>query len=225
MEWRTACGALAITTLVAAASAGPRAATAPAAGTEGTDLSGAWELNRDLSSAPGGGWAGPDGGGRGGRPHGGGGRGAGGGGGRGGFGGGFGGRGGPGGGGRPEGERPSREDTEARRALMQEILELPARFTIAQDGEKVVFIEPDGVVRTYLANGKSERHQLTNGTIETTTSWSGATLQMRIAVGARGVVLRTFERRDDPRRLEVATGPEHGAKDARRMTVYDDAGR
>ena len=98
-------------------------------------------------------------------------------------------------------------------------------LTIAQDGEKVVFIEPDGVVRTYLANGKSERHQLTNGTIETTTSWSGATLQMRIAVGARGVVLRTFERRDDPRRLEVATGPEHGAKDARRMTVYDDAGR
>ncbi len=134
---------------LAVASANGRAA-APA------QLAGAWEMNRDLGTAPGSEPGGVDGAGMG-RPGARGGRGAGrgpggGGGGRGPGGGGGGGIGRGGGGGRsgggPSGGAPSSEDMEARRALMQEVMTLPARMTIAQDGDKVVVIEPDGVVRT-----------------------------------------------------------------------------
>ncbi|MGE0816196.1 MAG: hypothetical protein AB7O28_16475 [Vicinamibacterales bacterium] len=189
-------------------------------------LSGAWTLNRDLSAAPGGTPV-PDGGmrGRGGRRGGGpGGRGPGGG-----FGGGpggFGGGGGRRGGGPAEGGRPSSEDMEARRALMQEVMELPARFTIAQDGDRLSMIEPDGVVRTYVANGQAEKHALTSGTIETRSRWDGTTLRMEIRVGDRMAVVRTFAvQGDDPRRLDVRTTFDGAPKDRGRLAVYDEEAR
>lgn len=194
------------------------------------DFRGAWMLNRDLSTAPGSELgAPPEGrGGRGGRGPGGmggpgGGMGGRGGGGRGGFGGG--GRGGGGRSGDRDGgdARARRDDMDARRALMDEVLQFPPRFTIAQDGDKFVVIEPDGVVRTYLANGKAEKHQLTNGTVETTTSWDGAHLRMTVAAGERLRILRTFELKPDPRRLEVTTAFEGGPKDRHQLAVYDPA--
>lgn len=186
-------------------------------------LAGAWELNRDLSAPPGGTPL-PGGADRGGRRRGpgGGGRGPGG---SGGFGGGrpggMGGgrsRGGPG----ESGERPSKEDMEARRALLDEVLQPPARFTIAQDGDKLSIIEPDGVVRTYVADGKAEKHALTNGTIETKSAWSGATLRMEIAID-RMEVVRTFEiTSTDPRRLKIVTVAGRERKDEGRAAVYDE---
>jgi hypothetical protein len=180
------------------------------------NLTGQWELNRDLSSAPGG-MPGRDGGSRGPGGRGGGGRVGGG------FGGMGGGRGGMGGG-RGGGERPTPEDMEAQRALMQEVTQLPSRVTITQDGDKVMVAEPDGVVRSYLVNGKTEKHQLTHGTIETKSSWDNAQLKMEITVG-RAKLVRTFGVRDNPRRLEVATSFEGAPKDARRLTVYDETPR
>lgn len=188
------------------------------------DLAGAWVLNADLSRE-GTGAAPPDTGGR--RVPGGRGRGGPGGGGQG-PGGGFGG--GGFGGGRPgrdggPAERPSAEEVEARRALMQEIMTLPRRLTIAQDGDKVSFIETDGVLRTYVANGKNEKHALTNGTIETKSSWDGARLTMEIRLGERVTLVRTFALRADPRRLEVTTSFDRAPKDASQVTVYDEADR
>ena len=189
------------------------------------DLGGAWVLNRDLGTAPGS-EPGPGPGGREGRGRGpgggapGGGRGGpGGGGGFGGFGGRGGGRGGPGGG----GPRGTREDMETRRALMDEVMRLPPRFTLAQEGDKVVIIEPDGVVRTYLVNGRKEKHQLTNGTIETTSSWDKATLKMDIVVGERMKLVRTFALTSDPRRLQVTTVFDGGPKDRAMVEVFDEA--
>ena len=189
------------------------------------DLGGAWVLNRDLGTAPGS-EPGPGPGGREGRGRGpgggapGGGRGGpGGGGGFGGFGGRGGGRGGPGGG----GPRGTREDMETRRALMDEVMRLPPRFTLAQEGDKVVIIEPDGVVRTYLVNGRKEKHQLTNGTIETTSSWDKATLKMDIVVGERLTLVRTFALTPDPRRLQVTTVFDGGPKDRAMVEVFDEA--
>jgi hypothetical protein len=112
---------------------------------------------------------------------------------------------------------------EARRALMQEVMTLPARMTITQDGSKVVVIEPDGVVRTYVADGAVEKHQLTSGTIETRAKWDGPALRLEIRIGDRMTVIRTFEVRDDPRRLEVTTAFAGGGKDQRQLTVYDEA--
>jgi hypothetical protein len=183
-------------------------------------LSGAWSMNKALGTAPGSvgmpddedGMRGP-------------GRRGGGGPGGGGPGGGMGGRGGgfPGGGGMrgrsDDGGR--REDLAARRELMHELMQLPPRVTIAQDGDKVTFIEPDGVVRTYLANDKVEKHQLQNGTIETKSRWEADALVMELKPNGGMTITRRFAVRGDPRQLEVTTTMDRGPKDAKRIAVYD----
>ena len=189
-------------------------------------LSGEWSINKSLSTAPGAGGM-PDSGGRmGGR---GGGRGPGGGGGYGGgMGGGGGRRGGMGGGGMrgggpggPGGAGGRDEAFAARRALMQEVMQLPARFTIAQDGDKLTFIEPDGVVRTFVVNDKAEKHQLQNGTIETKSRWDGNALEMELTSPGGLTLTRRYEVRGTPRQLEVTTTASRGDKDAKRVAVYD----
>jgi hypothetical protein len=176
-------------------------------------LSGTWTIDKAASSAPGSGGM-PDGGGMRGRgPGGGGGMG-------GGRRGGYGGGGGMGGRPRGGGSGMSQEDMAARRALLQEALQMPARFTLAQDGDRLIFIEPDGVVRTYVANGKDEKHQLTNGTIETRSRWDDHALVMEIKVSERGKFTRTFTVGGSPRRLEVTTMFD-GNKDLKRVTLYD----
>jgi hypothetical protein len=185
-------------------------------------LSGTWSLNKSLGTAPGSGGMPDDGpperpvGGRG----------------PGGGGGGMGGPGGGGGGGRfpmrggggsgPP-DRARREgDMASRRALMVELMELPPKVTIAQDGDKVVFIEPDGVVRTYVANDKDEKHQLQNGTIETRSKWDDGALVMVLKVGKRAPeITRRFKIKGDPRQLEVTTTFDGGPRDAKRIAVYE----
>jgi hypothetical protein len=119
--------------------------------------------------------------------------------------------------------RPSAEDMEQQRALLQDVMTLPARLTIAQDADKVTFIEPDGVSRSYLVNGKTEKHQLTHGTIETRSSWDDGALKMEIAVGGQTRVVRRFAVRAGPRRLEVATTFDGAPRDTQRLTVYEEA--
>ena len=114
----------------------------------------------------------------------------------------------------------SQEDIAARRALMQEALQMPPKFTLAQDGDKLIFIEPDGVVRTYVANGKDEKHQLTNGTIETRARWDKDALVMEIKATERAKFTRTFTVTGSPRRLAVTTMFD-GNKDMKRVTIYD----
>ena len=185
-------------------------------------ISGAWAINKSLGSAPGSGGM-PEDGGHGGR----GGPGGGGHGGGMGGGGGMGRRGGMGGmGGGPRGGQDGdkrREDMAARRALMQELLELPPRVTIAQDGDKLAFIEPDGVVRTYVANDKSEKHQLQNGTIETKSKWDGDALVMELKTSGGMTITRRWAVRGEPRQLEVTTTAERGPSNAKRIAVYEAA--
>jgi hypothetical protein len=215
---RLAARALALTCLLAAPVCLLEAETqAP----ERPILSGAWSLNKSLGTAPGSGGMPDDDafdrpmGGRG--P-------GGGGGGMGGPGGGGGGR-FPmrGGGGSGPPDRARREgDMAARRALMVELMELPPKVTIAQDGDKVIFIEPDGVVRTYVANDQDEKHQLQNGTIETRSKWDDGALVMVLKVGKRAPeITRRYQIKGDPRQLEVTTTFDGGPKDAKRIAVYE----
>jgi hypothetical protein len=180
-------------------------------------LSGSWEMNPELSTVGGGRGSfegdrddrrGPPAGGRG----------------RGGMGGGprpggFG-----GGGGMPRGGRtpPNAQEMESRRALLDEAMALPRRFTLIQKDDAVTLVEPDGVARTYATDNRAEKHQLTNGVIETRTKWSDGGLTMELAVG--GVTMtRTFAMRDGTaRQLEVTTRPRGGPRDGGMVTVYDE---
>jgi hypothetical protein len=116
-----------------------------------------------------------------------------------------------------------REDMAARRALMEELMQLPPKFTIAQDGDKVVFIEPDGVVRSYVANDKTEKHQLQNGTIETKSKWEADALVMDLKADNGPTITRRYAVKGDPRRLEITTTFDGGPKDAKRLAVYETA--
>ena len=128
--------------------------------------------------------------------------------------------GGGGGSGPPPGR--SREDEmAARRALMAELVQLPAKLTIAQDGDRLTFRDPDGVTRVYVANGKREKHQLRNGTIETKSRWDGDALVMELKAGGRLTITRRLTVRGDPRQLEITTSFDGGPNDASRLAVYD----
>lgn len=211
--------------VVAVIVGGVAAGTAASRAAEPPRLAGHWTINTELSgptneSIPDtvegrGGGAGGFGGGRGGF-----------GGGRGGSGGGRGGPGGFGGGGRPGGGRPSEEELARQRALIREVLTLPRRFTLVESEASITVLEPDGVTRTYHTNGKGEKHQATNGVVETRTRWADASLVMEIKAG-RLTLTRTFAARstDGLRRLEVTTTVKGAPATDRRLVVFDELPR
>jgi hypothetical protein len=180
-------------------------------------LAGEWRLNKEASSLAGQSSSSGDssgnnnGGGRGGGW----GRGGGGGGGMGGRGGGMGrGGGGMGGMGRG-GMNMSPEDEEKmkqRRALMQEVLETDQSFTIIEGDGSITFTHPDGRVVTYKVDGKKEKHQLTNGTIETKTKWDKDTeaLVIEMFLGDGMKVTHTYSVTGTPRQLADSIKLEGG---------------
>ena len=144
------------------------------------DLSGAWELNREASSSiPAGLGPDTDGGGH----RGDGGSGSGHGGGRGGFGGsGMGAMGGHGAPGGPPADRPDKEEMQRMRDLTHEVLVSPVRLVIDQAEALVTFTDDEGHVRRFAANGKSEKHQLTSGTVNTKTRWEDGAVVMELEI-------------------------------------------
>lgn len=193
-----------------------RASQTPAS--EKPRLAGEWRLNKDASSlqnqssGSGGSSGTSNGGGRGGGW----GRGGGGMGGRGGgMGRGGGGMGGMGGGMGRGGMNLSPEDQEKekqRRALMQEVLETDPAFTIIEGDGTITFTHPDGRVMTYKIDGKKEKHQLTNGTIETKTKWDkdteGLVIEMDLGSGMK--VTHTYTVAGSPRQLADSVKLEGG---------------
>lgn len=120
----------------------------------------------------------------------------------------------------------SPEEIDARKRLMREVMEMPRRLRIRQDGDRLVFTEPGGIVRVYFANNRAEKHQLVNGTIETRARWDEDALIMEVRPAdgrpAEGVrILHTYAIRGTPRRLEIETTFDGAPKDVKRLTVYD----
>lgn len=193
------------------------------------NLSGAWELNREASSPTPAGLGPEDDGGRPPGKHGGG---HGPGGGRGGFGGpgmgGMGGgmHGGPGSG----GAQPDREEMARQRELVHEVVASPVRLLIDHDGSTVSFTDDEGHVRRYAATGKSEKHQLTSGTVDTKTHWDVDTLVIETELPRSMKVTRryAFSMAGEVRQLVVTTeieggGSPGGGRRPPLKAVYDPA--
>jgi hypothetical protein len=169
-------------------------------------LNGAWVLNRQQSSSVGSGDAAPEGGAR----H------------RGGFSGGIG---GPGGMGRGTGGgAEDREAFERQRALMRELLEPLPRVTVTSDNETVTFTAPDGRVRKYRLDGKKEKHQFDNGTVDTKSKWEKEQLTIETTTSGGMKMVETYSV-NDQHQLVVATKLEGGRGGDRPpiTRVYDDA--
>jgi hypothetical protein len=210
---------------------------APSAAAAKPRLAGRWQLNKELSAAAdsasspanGSGSGNSYGGGRGGGRGGGFGRGGGGGGGMGGgMGRGGGGMRGGGGGGQGGGNgQADEEKMKQRRALMQEVMEVDATFTIIEGDGSVSFTHTDGRVVTYKTDGKKEKHQLTNGTIETKTRFDKDTdaLVIEMDLGDGMKMTHTFTVTGDPRVLADSVKMEGGRMQhasTPRHHIYDD---
>jgi hypothetical protein len=171
-------------------------------------LNGVWVLNRQQSSSfGGGGGAAPEGGGR---RHGG-------------FSGGVGRPGGgmgPGAGGGSE----EREAMERQRALMRELLEPLPRVTVTSDTESVTFTASDGRVRKYRIDGRKEKHQFDNGTVETKSKFEKDQLIIETSPGSGMKLVETYSI-NDQHQLVVEAKFEGGSRGDRApiVHVYDDA--
>jgi hypothetical protein len=109
----------------------------------------------------------------------------------------------------------SEEDQEkmkARRALMQEVMEVAPSFTITEGDGTIGFTYADGRVVNYKTDGKKEKHQLTNGTIETKTKWDKDTegLVIETDLGDGLKVTHTYTVTGTPRQLADSVKIEGG---------------
>lgn len=165
-------------------------------------LNGVWDLNKDLSTkpmaAPGerGGDSGERGGGR---PGGGGGGGS--------MGGGRGGgmRGGGGG-----GRSSSPDDLRKARDVMQELGHSPARLTIVSKPTEISTADPEGVVRKFVVDGKTEKVAISGNTIEVKSKWDGEVLTQEFKAGSAKFI-RTIETTIDGHQLVVTVTPKGDA--------------
>ncbi len=176
-------------------------AQAPAAAHPNID--GAWVLNRDMGDQMqrGGGGEGGEREGGGGHRHGG--------------GGGYGvsgmgmGRGGMGGGGQMSDEQ--KQEMERRRALMKELLQPSDRMNVTVENDIVTFTESDGRVRKFKTDGKKEKHQFDNGTVETKSKWDNTGLVIETALQNGMKLTQTYTvAAGEKRQLVLATKMEGG---------------
>jgi hypothetical protein len=169
-------------------------------------LSGQWRLNSSLSDIDAGSSDGTMSGPQGGRAP---------------MGGGFGGLGGPSmGGGMRGGPPEDPERMKQRRELLRELLEPAIRFVIEQDAEAVTFTYADGRRVTYRTNGKAEKHQAINGTVETETRWSRGALVRETNLDDGLTIAETFTREEGGLltiTVRMSGGPMRRAKPLRRV--------
>jgi hypothetical protein len=96
-----------------------------------------------------------------------------------------GGRGGRGGfGGRSGGGSAlSPEESQKLRALVREVTQMPPRLTVNLTATDVTLTYDSGQVFRYAITGKEEKHDFTNGSVKTKTTWDGAVLTQHLDLG------------------------------------------
>jgi hypothetical protein len=200
---RTAIGSTFVAVALSAMLVGAQTSSGPAR------LNGAWVLNRQQSSGVGtGADPAPEGGG----PR------------HGGFSGGFG---HPGGGGMGRGNGGSgddRESLERQRALVHELLEPLPRITVTSDNESVTFAASDGRVRKYRIDGKKEKHQFDNGTVDTKSKWENEQLIIETSTSGGMKLVESYSVNDQHQLVvDVKFGSVRGSDRPPILHVYDDA--
>lgn len=112
------------------------------------------------------------------------------------------------------------EEVKRRAELLRELLAPVTRFTLDQDAQSVSFTYADGRRVTYRTNGKAEKHQALNGTVETETRWQRGALVRETNLDDGFTITERFTR-DDASQLVVTVrmsgGPMRRAKPLRRV--------
>jgi len=104
-----------------------------------------------------------------------------------------------------------KQELERRRALMKELLQPSDRMTLTVENDMVTFTESDGRVRKFRTDGKKEKHQFDNGTVETKSKWdnSGLVIETDLQSGMKLTQTYTIAA-GEKRQLVLATKMEGG---------------
>ncbi len=116
---------------------------------------------------------------------------------------------GMGGGGQMSDEQ--KQEMERRRALMKELLQPSDRMNVTVENDIVTFTESDGRVRKFKTDGKKEKHQFDNGTVETKSKWdnTGLVIETDLQNGMKLTQTYTIAA-GEKRQLVLATKMEGG---------------
>jgi hypothetical protein len=131
----------------------------------------------------------------------------------------LGGYGSPGGMGSPSGVQVDPETRKQRIELLRELLEPVRRFTIVQDASSVTFTYADGRTVRYRTDGRAEKHQANNGTVETETRWKKGRLVRETNLDDGLSIEETFSL-TSPRGLSVEVESSGGGRKPLRR-IYD----
>ena len=105
-----------------------------------------------------------------------------------------------------------KQEMERRRALMKELLQPSARMNVTVENDIVTFTESDGRVRKFKTDGKKEKHQFDNGTVETKSKWDNTGLVIETALQNGMKLTQTYTvTAGERRQLVLATKMEGGA--------------
>lgn len=132
----------------------------------------------------------------------------------------LGGYGSPGGMGSPTSLPVDPETRKQRMELMRELLEPVRRFTISQDASSVSFTYADGRTVRYRTDGRAEKHQATNGTVETETRWKKGRLVRETNLDDGLSIEETFSI-TSPRGLSVELETSGGGRRKPLRRIYD----
>lgn len=100
----------------------------------------------------------------------------------------------------------------ASEALRKELLTPPEELTISLTKDAVVIGDGIGAAVSYKMDGKSESHQLVNGSVKTKTHWIGSALRQDIDAGRNADLGRIFELLENGQ-LRVTFGPASSLSD------------
>ena len=113
-------------------------------------------------------------------------------------------RGGGGGGGRSGG---SADDIRKARTVMQELAQSPARLMIVSKPDAVSITDPEGVIRKFVTNGKTDKVAMNGETIEVKSKWDGEVLTQEFKAGSAKFT-RTIETTIEGHQLVITVTPK-----------------
>ena len=109
------------------------------------------------------------------------------------------------------GTKPKR--LSAAEALKKELTTPPEELTLTLGVDTITIGDGIGAPVLFKINGKSESHQLVNGSVKTKTFRVGQTLRQDIDAGRNADFARTFELSDDGQTMRVSVGSQASASD------------
>lgn len=90
---------------------------------------------------------------------------------------------------------------------MEELGRSPVRLVIASKADSVSITDPDGVIRKFVTDGKTDKVAINGSTIDVKSKWDGEVLDQEFKAGS-AKVSRTIETTIDGHQLVITVMPK-----------------